>query len=103
MSWRSRDYLLLWGGQTVSLLGGVVSGFAFPLLVLSLTGSPAKAGLAGGLERLPYALLALPAGVLVDRWDRKRLMVACDAGRAVALAGIAIALWSGHVILPLIY
>ena len=69
--WHNRDYLLLWGGQTISSLGTNVSQIVFPLLVLSLTGSAFQAGLAGALRLLPYLLIGLPAGALVDRWDRK--------------------------------
>jgi MFS family permease len=90
--WRNRDYLLLWSGQTVSSVGTQVSGIAFPLLVLAVTRSPALAGIAGALRALPYVLLSLPVGALIDRWDRKRVMVFCDVGRALALGSIAIAL-----------
>jgi hypothetical protein len=62
--WQNRDYLLLWSGQTVSVLGSSISGLAFPLLVLSLTHSPAQAGLVSALGVLPYTILGLPAG----RW-----------------------------------
>ena len=52
---RNRDFQLLWGGQAVSLLGSQTSRIAYPLLVLAMTGSPAKAGIAGppGLPDLP--------------------------------------------------
>ena len=78
-------------------LGSNVSQIAFPLLVLALTGSPAKAGIVGFAHGLPVALLALPAGVLVDRVDRRRAMIACDAARALAMGSIAIAVAVGHV------
>ena len=87
--------MLLWSGQTLSELGSQVSLVAYPLLVLALTGSPAKAGVVGFAKMLPIALLALPAGALADRVNRKHLMVACDGIRAVALATIPIALAAG--------
>ena len=90
--WRNRDYMLLWSGQLVSNIGTQVSQLAFPLLVLAFTHSPAQAGLAGALRSLPYLLFSLPAGALVDRWDRKRVMIVCDTGRALALASIPLAL-----------
>jgi MFS family permease len=65
---------------------------AFPLLVLALTHSPAKAGIVGFAQTLPYMLLYLPAGALVDRWDRKRIMLYADAGRALALGSLALTL-----------
>ncbi|HEU0001277.1 MAG TPA: MFS transporter [Ktedonobacteraceae bacterium] len=95
--WRNRDYMLLWSGQIVSSVGTRVSQLAFPLLVLALTHSPALAGLIGALRGLPYALFILPAGAMVDRWNRKRVMILCDAGRAVALGSIPVALVFGHV------
>src|SRR5438093_4331683 len=78
--WRNRDYMLLWSGQLVSTLGSAASQVVFPLLILAITNSPAAAGIAGALFMLPYALFSLPAGALIDRWDRKRVMVLCDAG-----------------------
>jgi predicted MFS family arabinose efflux permease len=87
--------MLLWSGQTLSQLGSQISLVAYPLLVLALTGSPAKAGVAGFAKTVPVAVLALPAGVLVDRMNRKHLMVACDGVRALALAAIPIALARG--------
>ncbi len=95
--WRNREYLLLWGGQMVSSVGSQVSLLAFPLLLLALTHSPAQAGLIGALRGLPYLLLGLPAGALVDRWDRKRVMIVCDSGRALALGSIPLALALGHL------
>ncbi|MGZ3662944.1 MAG: MFS transporter, partial [Ktedonobacterales bacterium] len=90
--WRNRDYMLLWSGQTVSSVGTQVSQLAFPLLVLALTGSPAQAGIAGALRALPYIIFSLPVGALIDRWDRKRVMILCDIGRALALGSIPIAM-----------
>jgi len=73
--WRRRNYLTLWGGKLVSATGSQMTQIAFPLLVLALTQSAAIAGLAGALRMLPYLLLSLPAGALVDRWDRRRVMI----------------------------
>ncbi len=100
---RNRDYLLLWTGRTVSSLGSSVSIIAFPLLILALTHSPAKAGFAGALRAAPYIIFSLPAGALVDRWNRKTVMVTCDTGRALALGSIPVALWTGHLTLAQLY
>jgi MFS family permease len=91
----NRDFMLLWSGQVVSSLGSAVSSVAFPLLVLALTGSPAKAGLVGFAGTLPFLLFQLPAGGLVDRWERKRTMIVSDALRGVALGSIAVAFAAG--------
>lgn len=101
--WRNRDYLLLWCGQAISDIGGSVSELAFPLLVLAVTGSPAQAGLVAALRALPAVLVSLPAGALVDRWDRKRVMLACDLGRFLSLASIPLALALNHLTIYQLY
>ena len=83
-----RDYMLLWSGEILSELGSQSSAVAYPLLILALTGSAAKAGVVGLAKWLPLAVFAIPAGPLADRVDRKRLMIACDAIRMVGAASI---------------
>jgi MFS family permease len=100
--WRQRDYVLLWSGQAISSVGGAVSLIAFPLLVLAITHSPLAAGIAGMLRRLPN-LLYLVAGALVDRWNRKYVMIVCDSGRALSLVSIPLALMLGHLTIWQLY
>lgn len=87
----------------ISLTGTGVSQFAFPVLMLVITGSPVQMGLMAALRGVPFALLALPAGALVDRWDRKRLMIVCDAIRALVFGGLALALALGRLGAPALY
>src|SRR5713101_1591221 len=94
--WHNRNFLLLWSGQLISSIGTGVSQLAFPLLTLALSGSPAQAGLVAALNQAPYFLLSLPAGVLVDRWDRKRVMLVCEAGRALSLLSLPLVFALGH-------
>lgn len=101
--WRNRDYMLLWSGQVVSNIGTQVSQLAFPLLILALTQSPALAGIAAALRALPYLIFSLPAGALIDRWDRKLVMIICDTGRALALGSIPVALLLGHLSIAQIF
>jgi predicted MFS family arabinose efflux permease len=101
--WRNRDYLLLWSGQAISLVGNSASELALPLLILSITQSPAQAGLAGALRSLAYLLLGLPAGALIDRWNRKRTMILCDLGRALALGSMPLALALNHLTMLQVY
>lgn len=89
--WQNRDYRLLWGAQAISIVGTQVSQLAFPLLVLALTGSPAQAGFVAAARTAPWLLFALPAGALVDRWDRKLVMILGSAVSAVALGSIVVA------------
>ncbi len=93
---RNRDFMLLWSGEALSQLGSQASTVAFPLLVLALTGSAAKAGVVGLAKWLPLAVAALPAGMAVDKFDRKWLMLGSDAIRALLLASIPVALWLGR-------
>ena len=62
-----------------------------------MTGSPAKAGLVGFALNVPIAVLALPAGMLADRVNRRHLMVAADGVRGVALGSIGVASATGQV------
>ncbi|RSM80440.1 MFS transporter [Kibdelosporangium aridum] len=90
---RNRNYTLLWAGQAVSEVGFSTTMIAFPLLVLAITGSPAASGLVLGADAAAQLLAGLPAGALVDRWDRKRIMLWCEAAMAVAVGSLALALW----------
>lgn len=81
--WHNRDYLILWGGQTLSSVGTGVAQTAFPLLVWDRTHSALQVGLVGAMNLLPYIFLSLLAGVLVDRWNRKWVMILCDSGRTL--------------------
>lgn len=101
--WRNRDYLLLWGGQAVSAVGSQASQLALPLLILAVTGSPAQAGLLGGLRGFAYLLFGLPAGALIDRWNRKLVMVLCDTARALIFASIPLALLAGRATAAQLY
>lgn len=101
--WRNRSYMLLWSGQAVSVLGTQVSQFAFPLLVFFLTQSPTQTGLAAATRVVPYLIFSLPAGALLDRWDRKRVMIICDTGRALSLASIPVAFALGELTLVQLY
>src|ERR1700732_1732612 len=85
--------MLLWSGQVVSTLGSTATSIVYPLLILALTNSPAAAGVGAALRAAPYLLFSLPVGALIDRWDRKRVMILCDLGRALAVLSVPIALW----------
>jgi MFS family permease len=95
--WRNGDFVLLWSGQAVSTLGSTISTLALPLLVLALTHSPTQAGFIAAVQVIPYLVLALPAGALIDRWDRKAVMIRCDLARAAALGSVPLAAVWGHL------
>ena len=86
---RNRDFMLLQIGQLLSSAGTSSSSIAFPLLVLAITHSPAKAGIVAFARSLPSVLFALPAGLAADRWSRRRLMIAADGVRVLAIGSLA--------------
>jgi MFS family permease len=93
---RNRNYQLLWGSQALTEFGINASTIAFPLLVLALTGSAAASGLVLGTSAAATLLAGLPAGALVDRWNRKKIMISCEAAQAIAVASLVVALLSGR-------
>lgn len=97
---RNRDFLRLWSGVGLATLGNTVTTVAYPLLLIFDGGSAAAAGLVGFAGLLPLLLLQLPAGVFVDRWDRRRTMIVCNTTCAVAAASILVALLAGKLWLP---
>src|SRR2546430_1567667 len=101
--WRNRDFMLLWSGQAVSLVGTGITQTAFPLLVWDLTHAAAQVGLVGGLGTLPYVFLSLLVGALIDRWNRKRVMILCDIGRTLNLASVLVALALGQLTVVQLY
>ena len=101
---RHRNYRLFFSGQTVSLVGTWMTRIASSWLVYRLTGSALLLGLVGFAGQIPSFLLAPFAGVLVDRWNRHRLLVVTQVlamVQSAALAGLTLAgvinIW--HVLL----
>jgi MFS family permease len=91
---RHRDYRLFLGGQGVSLVGTWMQRVAFAWLAYRLTGSAATLGLVVFVGQLPTLLLAPWAGVLLDRRDRRRVMLVTQAAamlQALGLAALALA------------
>ncbi|MDA8188411.1 MAG: MFS transporter [Dehalococcoidales bacterium] len=102
--WRHHDFLKLWAGQTISMLGSRFSTLALPLIAaLSLRASPVEMGLLTAVETAPFLLLGLFAGVWVDRRRRRPILVSGDVGRALLLATIPLAALAGALSMPLLY
>jgi MFS family permease len=102
--WQRPDFLRLWGAQSVSQLGSQVSGLAIPLAaVLVLHASAFQVSVLGAVDTLPFLLVALPAGVWVDRLPRRPILILADLGRAGALASIPIAAAAGALSIPQLY
>ena len=82
----------LWLAQTISSVGTQLSLIALPLAaILYVHAGAFEIGLLAALETLPYLIVSLPVGVLVDRVDRRRLLIVADLGRAVALGVVPVA------------
>ncbi len=104
--WRHADFLRLWGAQTISQFGTQVSILAIPLVaIVALEATPFEVAALGAVEMLPFLLIALPAGVWVDRLPRKPILVLGDLGRALALSTIplayafdALSIWQLYVV-----
>jgi MFS family permease len=96
--WRHRDFMLLWSGQTVSELGSGVTQLALPLTaVVLLRASTLQVGLLTSAATIAFALVALPAGAIVERRPKRRVMIACDAARLVIVASVPVA-WAADVL-----
>lgn len=102
--WRHPDFLKLWSGQTISVIGGEITILALPTLaIFRFHTSALVVGLLVGTQRVAFPILSLFAGVLVDRVRRRPLMIVADAGRAVALASIPIAFAFNALTLPQLF
>jgi len=88
--WRDRTFRSIWGGQTASLFGDQVTGLALPWLILLQTHSAFAAGMVAAARYVPFLALALVAGLVADRVERRALALTCDVGRAVALGAVAV-------------
>ncbi|HEY6313069.1 MAG TPA: MFS transporter [Streptosporangiaceae bacterium] len=102
--WRHRDFLLLWSGQTVSEMGSAVTVLALPLTaVVVLHASTFQVGLLSSAATLAFALIALPAGALVDRRAKRRLMIWCDLARMLIIGSVPVAAALGALTLGQLY
>ena len=101
---RQPDFLKVWTGQTISLLGSQVTSLALALTAaVALQATPAEMGLVGTLNVLPLVLFGLPAGVWVDRVQRRPLLIVTDLGRAALLASVPMAALAGRLSMPQLY
>jgi MFS family permease len=87
---RNRAFTIFWAGQAISSLGDAVAIIALPLLVLQATGSIVQMGLVTGVAGVGQFVSGLFSGVLVDRVDRRRLMIVCNMGLLLLFAAIPV-------------
>ncbi|MFJ9951830.1 MFS transporter [Kitasatospora sp. NPDC091207] len=98
-----RGFNLFWAGQTVSTVGDRVTLFVVPtLMIFVLHASALQVGVVAMAQYLGIPLLGPVAGVLVDRWDKRRTMLVCDLVRLLAVAVIPLAYWRDALSTPLL-
>ena len=101
--WRNRDFVLLWAGEAISSLGTRIGVVAYPLVTLALTHSATVAGVLTFTGRVPWFLFTLPAGAVVDRINRRVIILVFDAAACVSLLVAAAALVLRIAPLPLLF
>src|SRR5438094_2314818 len=96
----SRPFIALWLATGTSALGTAVTDVAVPLLaVLTFHASPLEVAGLVAIEHISWLLIGLPAGVWVDRWPRRTVLMACDLIRAVLMVTIPVAAALGVITL----
>jgi MFS family permease len=101
---RHRDFLLFWGGETISLFGSQVTLLALPLTaILVLKASPFELGLLNAAGFLPFLLVTLPAGAWLDRRRKRPILLVSNLGRAFVVALVPLAAMLGWLRIELLY
>lgn len=93
----SRDYVLFVIGQLISVIGTWMQATALPYIAYRMSGRPLDLGLIGFANTLPTLLFALPAGVLVERWDKRRVVIIFQALMSVQAFGLAYLTFTGQI------
>ncbi|MGH3415740.1 MAG: MFS transporter [Actinocrinis sp.] len=93
----NRRFQTLWIGGAGSFLGGALVTLGVPLLILGITGSAVQAGAFGSVDAAASLLAGLPAGMVLDRYNRRTLMIVSELVRVLAFASVVLALSSGRL------
>lgn len=102
--WRHTDFMRLWTAQTISVFGDQFTGLAIPLIAaLTLRATPGQMGILTAVERAPFLLIGLFAGVWVDRLPRRPILITGDLGRAAVLLTIPFAALTAGLSMPHLY
>src|SRR5580698_3346465 len=88
--WNNSAYLLLMSGKTTQIIGAGLASFAVPLIAFALTHSVLAAGLVATVGELGNLIATLPAGVIADRVDRRRLLVICSVLGVLAWVSLVV-------------
>ncbi len=87
-----KDFLLLWGTQSLSQLGSAMTNFALTLWLYQKTGSALQTALLSICSYAPYVCMSIFAGALSDRWDKRRVMLVCDTFAACCTVTVLVLL-----------
>jgi len=102
--WRNPEFVKLWGSLTITAFGAQIANLALPLTAaVMLHATPWQMGVLVALETLPFALVSLHAGVLIDRMRKLPIVIAADIGRGVALLAIPAAAFTGTLSIEILY
>lgn len=96
---RIRDFALLWTGMTISLVGSGISIVAMAWQVLQVSNRPSALGYVGAARFAPQIVFLLLGGVLTDRFERRRMMLAADTIRGLAIGALGVLSVTGHIAL----
>ncbi len=92
-----RSFALIWGGQLVSVIGSSLTGFVLAVWVYQTTGSVTQLALVTAANTVPGVFLAPLAGVVADRWDKRRVMLVADCVAVVPTIVVAALYWSDQL------
>jgi len=102
--WRLPDFRRLWLSLTITSFGAQITNLALPLTAaLMLHATPLQMGILVALEALPFALISLHAGVLLDRVRKLPIVIASDVSRGLALLAIPLCAWRGVLTVEVLY
>jgi MFS family permease len=102
--WRNPEFVKLWGSLTITAFGAQITNLALPLTAaVLLHATPWQMGVLVALETLPFALVSLHAGVLIDRVRKLPIVIAADIGRGVALLAIPVAAFTDSLSIEILY
>lgn len=93
----SRDYVLFVIGQLISVIGTWMQATALPYIAYRMSGRPLDLGLIGFANTLPTLLFALPAGVLVERWNKRKVVIIFQAIMSIQAFGLAYLTFTGQI------
>ena len=95
-----RTYQKLFAASTISNLGDGIGQIAYPWLASAVTRNPLLVALVTVFQRLPWLLFSLPAGVITDRYERRKLMVGANIARAILTTAVALLVLDQQGALP---